>query len=241
VSFGSIFAGTKDGAFLSINNGKSWTAIENGLTNNFVRTFTTSGNAVFAGTWGGGVYVSADNGKSWTAVNSGLTFPYVYSLSVSGGTLFAGTYSGVFLSADNGTSWTAINSGLTDVVASYLAVSNNTIFTVTHGVWRRPLSDMIQATYAQSRLGPSQQENIRIHGPSRAHPIVAVEFSLSHSDQAVVTVYDPSGRGITLVNKYLGSGTHAISWDTRNSASGCYTVRIQAGSDVCVKSIPIFR
>jgi hypothetical protein len=81
------------GVFLSTNNGTSWTAVNNGLTNTFVRALAVSGTNLFAGTVeGGGVFLSTNNGTSWTA--TGLTNRDVMAFAISGTNLFAGTWGG---------------------------------------------------------------------------------------------------------------------------------------------------
>ncbi|MCX6158559.1 MAG: hypothetical protein NTY74_11340 [Ignavibacteriae bacterium] len=82
VSGTNIFAGTSIGAFLSTNNGTSWTAVNNGLTNLSIRSLAVSGTNIFAGT-DDCVFRSTNNGNTWTAVNNGLTNLYVLSLAVS--------------------------------------------------------------------------------------------------------------------------------------------------------------
>jgi hypothetical protein len=118
------------GVFVSTNNGKSWTAVDSGLTNNIVQAIAYSSNYtpngprganIFAGTQAG-VYLSTNNGTSWTSVNSGLPFANVLSLAVntigtsgigtSSAEIFAGTNGGVFISTNNGINWTAVNNGL---------------------------------------------------------------------------------------------------------------------------------
>ncbi len=65
VSEANLYAGTEHGGvFLSTNNGASWTAVNNGLTNKKVYSMAVSGKNVFAGTYGGGVFLSTDNGTS---------------------------------------------------------------------------------------------------------------------------------------------------------------------------------
>jgi hypothetical protein len=133
------------GVFLSTNNGASWTAVNNGLTSQYVESLTVSGSNLFAGTYGG-VFLSTNNGASWTAVNTGLTNLTVRSLTVSGTNLFAGTNGGgVFFSANNGASWTAVNAGLTGFVnriINSLQVSGSNLFAGTYGgTWSRPLSE----------------------------------------------------------------------------------------------------
>ena len=124
ISGTNLFAGTDSGVFLSTNNGASWTAANQGLTNTTVDAFAVSGANLFAGTQIG-VYLSTNNGASWPISRSGLTDITITSLVVFTGNfgginLFAATQgSGVYFSNDNGVSWSAVNSGLAvgDVLA----------------------------------------------------------------------------------------------------------------------------
>jgi hypothetical protein len=53
----TLFAGTLGGGvFRSVNNGKTWTAVNKGLTNTIIRSLAVMDNTLFAGTWGGGVF-----------------------------------------------------------------------------------------------------------------------------------------------------------------------------------------
>jgi len=140
VSGNNLFAGTDgSGVFRSTDNGTSWTAVNNGLTDLYVLAFAVSSNGadgvtLFAGTnGGGGVFRSTDNGTSWTAVNNGLD-TFSSRLAVIGTNLFAGTWrSGVFLSTNNGTSWTAVNNGLTNTRVWALVASGTNLFAGTDG------------------------------------------------------------------------------------------------------------
>jgi flagellar hook assembly protein FlgD len=100
---------------------------------------------------------------------------------------------------------------------------------------------MIGETQIRPQSAVLSHENLKINSSSRSNPNVSIEFSLSHSDWVSVKIYNLSGREITtLVNKNLDAGSHSISWNTRNLATGCYTVRMQAETNTFVKSIPIF-
>src|SRR5664280_2851056 len=107
--------------FISIlgckKNEKSWTAVNNGLPDNWndpwqsssVNTMATQGNNVYAGiiegtdngTFGGGVYLTSNQGNSWTAVNNGLPHAImVNTIAIQGNNIYAGTYAaGVYLSS----------------------------------------------------------------------------------------------------------------------------------------------
>ena len=135
VNGNNLFVGTMNGGvFLTTNNGASWSALNNGLTNKWVTSLVYIGNNLFAGT-NGGVFLSTNNGASWTGVNNGLGGGQnVWALAVSGSTLFAGTgiAGGVFRSTDYGTSWTALTSGPTNLFVAALAVSGTNLYA---GTW----------------------------------------------------------------------------------------------------------
>ena len=199
---------------------------------------------VFAGTYNG-VLISSDNGKTWTPANTGLPdTSTVLTFAMSGNTIFAGTNgNGIFFSSNNGKSWTAFNSGLpSNINVQSMTVSVDNIFAGTNnGVWRRPLYET-GVKSPQPQAGLFNQTELKIFSQSRLNPNIAVQFSLSHSDQVAIKIYNLSGREITtLINKNLGAGEHILSWDTKNVAAGCYAVKMQVGSNVFVKNIPVSR
>jgi hypothetical protein len=121
-----LFSATDDGVYLSTDNGKNWSAVNNGLPYDVFGygTFTslaafsdgTGGTNLFAGRFGGG-FLSTNNGASWILDSAGLSNEYVKCLGVTpraggGSYLFAGTNAGVFRSTDNGTSWNPARFGL---------------------------------------------------------------------------------------------------------------------------------
>ncbi len=117
------------GVFRSVDNGNSWTAKNNGLTNTDVWALATSGTTVFAGTRGGGVFRSTDSGATWTATNNGLANLSVQALAVSGSDLFAGTADRIFRSTNDGASWDSVAYG--NIIC--LKVSGMNILAGTYG------------------------------------------------------------------------------------------------------------
>ena len=67
---GTIYAGTEQGLFKTVNGGTTWTLTS--LAGKDVRAvkIDAQGN-LFAGTWGFGVLKSTDNGSTWTTLNTG--------------------------------------------------------------------------------------------------------------------------------------------------------------------------
>ena len=254
VSDSNIFVGFS-GVYLSTNNGKTWNAAADyGLTYTLVTSLAVSGSTIFAGTdpgstgmfpYGGGVFFSTNNGTSWTAIDSGIT-RYVSALAVSGSTIFAAFDEGVFFSTNNGKGRTMVNFGLggREGRATSLAVSDSNIFAVTifggiGSVWRRPLSQITRVINSKSQNEMLQQANLKI-SPSNTTHIVTIEFYLLHSDQVSLKIYNLSGREIlTWANRSLSSGAQRFSWNKKDAAAGCYVIRLQVGSNVCIKNIPI--
>jgi photosystem II stability/assembly factor-like uncharacterized protein len=117
---GHIFAGTGgSGIFRSPDDGKSWTAVNNGLLLNLTvitaLAINSSGHILAgittSGYMGSGVFRSLDNGDSWTLVTTGLPDLGVFSLAINVlGHVFAGTSRGIIRSMDHGETWTFVNS-----------------------------------------------------------------------------------------------------------------------------------
>ena len=151
----TIFAGTKNGLFLSDDNGNSWKKA--GLKDVSIYALAIKSDTIFAGT-NLGVCLSTNNGYSWKKKNTGLTNSTgvpnntVQTLAMSGNYIFAGTPGGgVFLSTNNGNNWTAINTRLTNTNVNFLSISGDSIFAGTwnSGVFRAKISDLINSTDVQ--------------------------------------------------------------------------------------------
>jgi hypothetical protein len=129
-SGGNIFAGTQNGAFLSSNNGTSWSPA--GLSNDTVSALSVGGGNIFAVIThrSGYIYtcnlsVSTDNGTSWNGLHLGVS-DNLSAIIVSGSNLFAGSVShGVLNSANNGSNW-QYGVGISIPVYS-LAVNDSTL------------------------------------------------------------------------------------------------------------------
>lgn len=99
-----------------------------------VRSLSSNGTTLFAGTNAAGVYRSTDGGVTWTPSSTGLTSLVVLGLGSNGNTMYAGcggSGGGVFKSTDNGSTWTGINNGLTSVQVYALVVKGNVLLAGT--------------------------------------------------------------------------------------------------------------
>jgi photosystem II stability/assembly factor-like uncharacterized protein len=125
----TLYAGTADKVFKSIDGGATWQAASAGLPDAAVRALAvdpTAPSTLYAGTDSTGVFKSLDGGATWQAASSGLTDPVVRALALDPATpttLYAGTDAGVFKSLDGGATWQAASMGLTDLGITALAIS----------------------------------------------------------------------------------------------------------------------
>ena len=105
-----------------------------GVTDPFILTLTTGkDDAIYAGTFRGGVFRSRDRGKSWQAINSGLKRLEIKALLAVGDGVYAGTGDGVYrlAAADR---WSVVTTGLDDILVHALALSSDgTLFAGTSG------------------------------------------------------------------------------------------------------------
>lgn len=123
-------------AFKTVDGGATWTAADQGLTDQVALTAlaadpTSPGRVFAAGSSGRGIWRSLDGGATWNAVghpdlpDDRFVVRFAFSPAVPGGsangaTLYAATNrSGVFASADGGLSWQA--TGLTPPMLDLVA------------------------------------------------------------------------------------------------------------------------
>ena len=102
----NVFVGTLgQGVFLTANSGATWTEVNTGLTNLYVRAFAKKDSNLFACT-DGGAFRSTNNGTSWVELDMGLTNTGINALMAIGSNLYAGTNNGdVVFSTNNGATW----------------------------------------------------------------------------------------------------------------------------------------
>ena len=111
---GTVYAGTTNGLFKTIDAGASWKRIEKGLADTYISVLLVdplAPDVVYAGTRRG-VHKTIDAGENWTGSNDGLTTLNIRAMALSPRepqTIFAGTNgSGLFRSVNGGKTWTAV-------------------------------------------------------------------------------------------------------------------------------------
>ena len=224
-----IFSGTTDGVFVSTDNALNWTEVSSGLTYTYILSMTSTEQNIFAGT-DGGVFISTNYGSSWTEANFGLTNLDIWSLFYDGIKIYAGNwYGGLFASTNNGTNWYNYSTGLPDIGVSSYAVKDSNIFIGLRGkgVWKRPLSDIINAIDETEKFVNSEfilEQNY----PNPFNPVTKIKYTIpqdirGEKQEIILKVYDVLGREVaTLVNEEKPAGKYEVEFNGSSLTSGIY-------------------
>jgi Secretion system C-terminal sorting domain len=229
----NLFAGTSNGVYHSINNGTSWTIVNNGLTNTYVNCLTVSGSNIFAGTEGG-VFLSVNNGTNWTLVNNGFASTTdILSLTVSGTNIFAGYHDGVFLSTNNGTLWTDVSNGLPTIyplstsVNSFAIQGTNIFVGSSRGVYMRPLSELTSVSN-EVKVLPHEYTLFQNY-PNPFNPSTVIKYAVPFESNINIRFYNSLGQIVREVNEgNRPVGNYEINFTSPGLASGIYFYSIKA-------------
>jgi photosystem II stability/assembly factor-like uncharacterized protein len=244
-----LFAGTNGwGVYLSTNDGTSWSSAMNGLTSTCIMSLAAMGYNLFAGTNGGGVFLSTNDGKNWSPVNNGLmeTDRWVESFAVCDSNLFAGMGSGVFFTKNNGTNWNDFNNGFPDnmtIEVECLTINKDYLFagTLSDGVWRRPLSDMITGIEKDDH-DFMKDYSLEQNFPNPFNPSTLIRYKVPKVSNVSLKVFDMLGREVsTLVNEQKLPGKYEVKFDGSKLSSGVYLYKLQAGDFVQTKKLILIK
>jgi photosystem II stability/assembly factor-like uncharacterized protein len=236
----NIFGGGFGGVWLSTNGGLTWTP--SGLQNETPQGMAATGNGanLFAAGDPFGVYRSTNNGTTWALVNDGLTDLRISALvSPDGANLLAGGAGGVYLSRDQGNSWTSVGTGLTTGVLS-LAVSadGSTLVagTTGFGVWKRPLSEMINAPLGVGPPVPTRGL-LAVRTSPASGP---VEFVVADSKTAdAIEIFDIGGRSVDVLPVASGERSLSWQWSQAGCRPGVYLARLRSRSNETVRLVVV--
>ncbi len=113
---GTVYAGTTEGFWMTVNGGKSWAlTTQKDLEINSIAVHPDEPNRVFIGTNNYGVMVSNDGGRNFTPTNENFTSRFAYTITADieqPNRLYATTHNTatgggfVFISNDGGNTWT---------------------------------------------------------------------------------------------------------------------------------------
>ncbi len=78
--------------------------------------------------------------------------------------------------------------------------------------------------------------------PNPFNPSTTIRFDVAQTSHISVEVFDVVGRRVAqLVDRELAAGTHSVTFDARDMASGMYVYRLTAGSEVINKTMMLLK
>ncbi len=78
--------------------------------------------------------------------------------------------------------------------------------------------------------------------PNPFNPSTTIQYNVPAASAVSVQVFDMLGRKVaTLVDGQVAAGTHTVSFDARNLASGVYLYRLEAAGNVINRSMMLLK
>jgi photosystem II stability/assembly factor-like uncharacterized protein len=130
---GTLYAGTSGKGVLRFKHDASgWVRMPHGLKDhegmieNFIRVLVIDREqAIFAGTFDGGVFRSTDAGATWRPISRALPNDSIRGIVLIDQGLIVATGNGIFKTVDKGKLWTPVNKGLTNLAVQVLIGSGD--------------------------------------------------------------------------------------------------------------------
>jgi photosystem II stability/assembly factor-like uncharacterized protein len=243
----TIYAAAGSNGVYKITIGNpSWTAVNTGLAGADLREIFISGSTILTGY--SGLYVTTDQGGSWTSIANGplagKTIRSIFALE-NGSKILAGTYNnGIYASTNAGADFTAVSTGL-PVLAEVNSISllNTDVFIALtgHGVWKRPLAEMIVGIKTISTEIPSGYK-LEQNYPNPFNPETNIKFALPKNGKVMLTVFDITGKEISvLVNGFLSAGSYEYNFSGKSLPSGMYIYKLFTNDFTAVKKMMLVK
>ena len=103
---------------------------------------------------------------------------------------------------------------------------------------------------ASAKIGGIDQDHINLpheylllqNYPNPFNPVTTIKYSLPKSSDVSLVIYNITGQEvIQLVNGNLFEGTHTVTWDASNVASGIYLYQLRAGDFVQTRKMVLLK
>jgi photosystem II stability/assembly factor-like uncharacterized protein len=221
--------------YRSDDNGATWTAVSNGLTNSPALSFAVdSTGCIYLGTMGTGVYRSSDNGQTWIPFNNGLKRKFISSLCIDrNGYLYAGTGGG-----DNFKKSSVKDYKIDpDLKEDHLNASNGS--NLISGSYLFRIKTGVVSAVDISKPG-SKNVTLEQNFPNPFSLNSIIRYKLTQPEDVSLKVYNSLGQLISiLVNERKDIGTHEVMLDGTELPAGVYFYRLQTQKGILEKKFII--
>jgi hypothetical protein len=187
--------------------------------------------------WVQALRLSADTGATFSTVST--LDPSALLAVPQGGVLVGTDTTGIHLFTDNGDSVGKLNEGLTELhIHSFALDSSGYVYAGTnHGVWRRPVSDLVVSVNPMANRVP-QEFFLNQNYPNPFNPSTTIRYGLPVRSHVTLSIFNTLGQQVaTLVQGEQEAGYHEAVFDASGLASGVYLYRLQVGDFVQTKKL----
>lgn len=253
-----VFIGGYSSVYYSTDEGVNWIADTTGLpfSNVEISSLAIIDTNIFAGTASHGIYKSTIYGAPWKQVNTELDSSarghIINCMAVTGQNLIAGLSGGaypgggIYVSTNLGESWTNVNPGLTDLNINALATDGADVYVgaggqLGHGIWSRPLSQIITSVNGIKNNVPSEFLLLQNY-PNPFNPVTTISYIIPKTSWVTLKVYDILGREVsTMVDKNERTGKYSVTFKGDNLSSGVYFYQLKAGNFTETKKLLLLK
>ena len=227
-----VLAGTTNGVFVSDDAGESFAHLT--ATTEFnVRTFSSDGSNIYAGTNNAFVIRSVDGGNTWSALSMPSENPnatcYALLALADGQLIAADPASGLYGTVDDGVSWRPCGEGITDPTSIYsISRRNDGVIFVAAGRAAPSLytSDFIGAVRTPRLV--AAEDRIRAHWLNGSELLIC-----GRTDVLGVEIVDVLGRLAFSSRDVIAVGTDdACIVKVPRLPAGTYIVRLRTTSGI---------
>jgi len=251
-----IFVVCLDGVYQSINNGNSWTQVNNGITypNEVHSTILNHNSYIYIGAGLNtvlgstpGVFSSNNTGTiSWTNSSTGMYGDEIVSFHSIGNTIFAGStgswgglYADFFYSNNNGATWNLWKTGLGSGHVYSIVSIGSTVFAAVNGFgcgfYKRNANEL-GVGFEEIK---NENMSLGIY-PNPFGNITTISYELKQNAAIEVSVKDILGKTIAVIEtKNQINGNHSLTWNAGGINPGMYLIQLKADDQIISKKVTI--
>jgi Secretion system C-terminal sorting domain len=251
-----FYACTRNGTYVSTDNGSTWTEKTNSNYPGLVDLVTSNqiiniGSDLFLAT-ADGLYKSTDQAESWVRIDQGFATWDLFGVAAiqcvytDGSDLYASMIhdDSAYVSSDAGTTWSDISDGnaLNHHITSF-AMFNGHLFATQFGTADTSLLRYGSATGVdRENAAIPEKFELSQNYPNPFNPTTKIDFSVPGKTFVSLKVFDVLGKEIAdLVHKELPGGKYTVDFNATHLASGVYFYRLNTNSITRINKMVLLR